>query len=289
MLIDYIVDYCNKTYRKNSCDDCNHPTGCKGDCKECLDEIHWLRRDGRQDYNCERLLNYYTCRYSFKYCSEISYALNEIDLGNYPRYDILSLGCGAAPGLMAFDYINQMAKKPIRYRGYDRNTLWEPIHDEVESYTMSKCSDVDAKLRLKDVFYVLLKNKSRSNYNVIIIQYLISHLYNTKQIYAIDKLLDGLIDNVLKYKRNDSPLLIIINDIDSNNKGRDCFWPFCNKVMNAGYQVNAIAKCFKPELHLKDATQYPYPHNKFSIPDDIKDYYKCAIECTSAQLIIEVR
>ena len=46
MLIDHIVDYCDKTYREYLCNDYNHQTYCGGNCKECLDEVHWLRQGG---------------------------------------------------------------------------------------------------------------------------------------------------------------------------------------------------------------------------------------------------
>lgn len=73
MLIDHLIDYCDDMHKchveSNPCNECNHPTGCQGDCKECFDEVHWLKRGGRRDYNCDHLLYFYTCRYSHKYCS----------------------------------------------------------------------------------------------------------------------------------------------------------------------------------------------------------------------------
>lgn len=189
---------------------------------------------------------------------------------------------------MAFEQLNRRTKKPIRYRGYDRNKLWKPIHDEIRSYFSGKRL-FDVKCFRKDVFDVLTLDTPRSNFNVIIIQYLLSHLYNTDQIDEIESLYEALISNVIAHKRDDSPLLIVINDIDSRNKGRDHFWPFLQKVKEAGYNGNVGAKCFKPECYLEESTQHDYDINKFSIPDNIKDDYKCAIECTSAQLIIEVR
>lgn len=210
-------------------------------------------------------------------------------MDNYPCYDILSLGCGAAPDLMVFDFLNQRAKKPIRYRGYDRNFRWKPIHDEIENYMACEYDYVDAKFKQKDVFDILLKDKQRPNYNVLIMEYLLSHLYNTSQISYINDLYSSIIDNVIAYKRSDSPFLIIINDIDGQNKGRDYFWSLQEEIEDAGYHCNVIARCFKPSLYLKGAERYPYDYNKFSIPAPIKEVYKCAIRCESAQLIIEVR
>jgi len=137
------------------------------------------------------------------------------------------------------------------------------------------------------VFDIFTEN-TYPNYNVLIIQYLLSHLYNTNQISEINNLYDSIIENVIAKKCDDSPFLIIINDIDHRG-GRDYFWPLYEKIKNAGYQTNVSAKCFKPELYLRDSSQYDSDVNKFVIEEDIKDFYKCAISCTSAQLIIEVR
>ncbi|NLB77480.1 MAG: hypothetical protein GX796_01155 [Clostridiaceae bacterium] len=167
--------------------------------------------------------------------------------------------------------------------------LWKPIHDEIKFYTLREYDNVDVKCRRKDVFDVLTKNKARRNFNVVIMQYLLSHLYNTCQISDIDDLYDNLIKYVLKYRHDDSPFLIIINDIDCRYKGRDHFWPLQQKIKRAGYHGNVTAKCFKPNVYLEGAERYFSDVNKFSIPDPIKEYYNCAIRCESAQLIIEVR
>lgn len=61
---------------------CNECTGynCSHNCKECLDDIHYHRNNIRSEYDCEKLLYYYLCCYSMKYCSEIVYSLCKVDL-----------------------------------------------------------------------------------------------------------------------------------------------------------------------------------------------------------------
>ncbi len=58
-------------------------------------------------------------------------ALDFVDISQYPYFSILSIGCGAAPDLMAFEEI--VEDKAIYYKGYDRNPLWRPIHDKLEA------------------------------------------------------------------------------------------------------------------------------------------------------------
>lgn len=46
------------------------------------------------------------------------YGLKQIELSEYPYFHILSLGCGGAPDLMAFQYMNY--NKKISYVGLDK-------------------------------------------------------------------------------------------------------------------------------------------------------------------------
>ena len=109
MLIDDLVEYCNEQYQSGECGACTGKdrcvNECDGNCKLCLDDIHFHEQQRRTQYDCERLLYYYVCRYSYKYCSEMIYALRQIDLSDYPYFHILSMGCGGAPDLMAFQYM----------------------------------------------------------------------------------------------------------------------------------------------------------------------------------------
>ena len=97
---------------------CTHPSGkCSGSCTDCLKEIQYHHSDGRTEYDCKNMLRYYTCHTIWKRCSEIMYALGTIDLEKYPRFNILSIGCGAAPDLMAFNKV--ASDKKISYTGID--------------------------------------------------------------------------------------------------------------------------------------------------------------------------
>ncbi len=294
MLPDHIMTFCDENYRKNitshPCATCNHPgnSECTESCQNCLDQIHWLRPGGRRDYQCANLLHYYTCKYFCKYNSEILYALEQINLSLYPEFRILSLGCGPAPDLAAIESINQEFQRNIFYRGVDRNTLWDSIHTEIANYFKSTLS-YDINFAYQDIFQALDMNKPRTGYNILVLQYFISHLYNTEQISQINSLYEAIIEKVVQHRFQDSPFLVIINDLDSRNKGRDYFWPFYKKLMAAGCNVNATAKRFGSDAYLENSTQYPQKANKYTILDDFRSRYNCALECTSAQLILELR
>lgn len=220
---------------------CNHPSGeCSGCCQICLDQVHWgPTRSERVDYDCPKLIYRYVNDFLERYEDNILTLLSDIDLRRYPCFNVLSIGCGAAPDLMALEHVRK--RKPVFYKGYDRNPLWEDIHNCIEEYANAS-SWLDADLYQEDIFEVFDEGMPKDEeYNVVVIQYLISHLYNTDQIDDINLLYQGII-NLLSYNRLDnSPFLIIINDIDSCNKGRDKFHILLNMLERAGYNGRATA------------------------------------------------
>ncbi len=169
-LINEVVSFCDSEYQNHICRGCISEQSCKKDCKNCLDDLHYHRNNIRDDYSCEHLLDYYMCRYSYKYCSEIMYALNNIDLSKYPYFHILSLGCGGSPDLMAFDYIN--SSKLIKYKGFDINNYWSKIHNFI-SRTCEKINIDTEYYRNYDVLN-FFENEIIEGCNVIVIEYLIS-------------------------------------------------------------------------------------------------------------------
>lgn len=288
MLILDLIRYCDEQYQNGHCDNCtgfdNCDNDCDGGCKLCLDDIHFHHNRRRDSYNCERLLYYYVCRYSYKYCSEMIYALNEVDLENYPYLHILSLGCGGAPDLMAFQYMNYHQR--LSYIGLDKNIYWEDIHNYIiDNFNEGKVSfkrDIDV-LQCFD-------NLEIKKCNVITIQYLISFFYKNEGEEGLRRWFEKLVNAIVKNKPENSPMLIIINDVDSINTGRDAFLLFAEEIKRAGHTLSRILrKRFKPDNYYEDSEQYDSNINLFNeITDDFQRRYCVAVSCESAQLILEV-
>ena len=281
-LLFKMVDYCDQMYLVSHCETCTGQN-CNHDCKECLDDIHFHHNRIRTAYDCQRLLYYYMCRYSFKYCSEIIYALKEINFRNYPYLSILSLGCGGAADLMAFDE-HFASDEYISYHGVDFNSYWDDIHAEItDLYPKASFS---TNFDVKQDMYKLRGD----NYNVIIIEYLISYLYSCdlSGIRCIEKLFDDLIKYVVRNKAHDSPLLIIINDVDSINKGRDEFIRLANKLEFLGYSIKKYKRHFKKNTYYSNSERYNSSQNLFKCSWDFQQEYCVALKCESAQMIIEV-
>lgn len=84
-------------------------------------------------------------------------------------------------------------------------------------------------------------------------------------------------------------MLIIINDVDSINTGRDAFPLFVNEIEKVGLNiVLEVRKRFKNHNYYENSEQYETKRNVFTIPEKFISNYCIAITCESAQLILEV-
>ncbi len=294
MLIDELVAACSEAYNNSdpgNCGvNCNNSDSCAGGCDYgdgCLEQVHWWpQKGGRSDYECDKLLCCYVQKYSQSYSQNVLSVASKINFDQYPRYDILSIGCGGAPDLMAFERLAE--GKSVYYKGFDRNKRWKGIHELIESYA-DETDNIEVNIKRRDIFEVLAENKpSRHSYNIVVIQFLISHLVNTNQINRITELYNGIINNVVSNRLQGSPFLFILNDIDTLNKGRNNFYRLIDLLEQNGYRGNSYAKSCYPNGDLgaqrwSDSRE----HNSFgNISYSFSQSYDLH---QGAQLIIELR
>jgi len=291
MLIQQLTDYCDHKIKK--CGDCgkrcSHPSGkCSGGCADCLKEIQYHRTNGRTEYDCPNMLRYYTCHTAWKRCSEILYALETIDLEKYPELNILSIGCGSAPDLLAFEQI--AGEKKIQYHGIDIESMWQEIHDFIK-WEDRKYDTMEVAFETQDI-YKVLANGDLSGYNVFVLQYMIAGHIHSDRAEKIDILFDELIDKIIMNKQSESPLLLIINDIDHKAWICDYFNLFTKKLRKRGLSFNADKRHFEPREDGENAGSKLYKSrtNRFleQIPAEHKDKYNAGDSCSAAQLIVEV-
>lgn len=297
MLIHEIVRFCDNEYRKSDfkhiCSDCNHPTECSKSCKNCLEEIHFPSKhpQGKKDYDCGNLINFYVCDYTNKYASEMLYLLRQSEkLKEIDEYHILSIGCGAAPDLMAFEqYTYEMNdSKRISYLGFDINDLWKPIHNKIKEYQSPKI--IKTRFKYEDVIPFFDECTIREA-NVIVLQYVISHFYNTGQIEAVQQFFSDLIKNVIETRKDGDPFVILINDVNSCNRGRDYFEDLVNILKNHNY--HGQYSCFYFDYRIQNYFQrYGEKHRRNNTLFDLDkidlDIYEPWMECSSAQMLIEI-
>ncbi len=298
MLINKVVDFCNDQFLLHKspsvCPDCKHLEKCSGGCKQCLTEIHFpsKTKNGKKDYDCRNLLNFYICDYSFKYASEIWYLLNSSKLiEEIDNYNILSIGCGGCPDLMAFDsYISNCSTlelKTISYLGIEKNELWKPIHDQISRYRNERI--LNTKYKYIDIFDCLAESITTST-NVLILQYLISHFYSIGQARKIDELFESLATNIAAKKIKNKPFVIIINDVNSKYRGRDKFMSLCSKLITADLHEVHSKYYFNYGIQY-DGQKYGNSHSSSDVLYDVPDkliMYNPWKNCSSAQLLIEL-
>lgn len=297
MLIHEIVKFCDNEYRnvdtEHLCKNCNHPTQCSGSCKSCLEQVHYPDKypNGKKDYDCKNMINFYVCDYINKYASEMLYLLRKSEiLKEIYEYHILSIGCGAAPDLMAFEqYINETSQPhKICYYGVDVNDLWQNIHDRIKMYS----SDAIAKTGFKyedAVEYFDTKHIKRTN--VIVLQYVISHFYNTGQIEEIQNFFSNLVKNVIENRNQGEPFAILINDVNSCRRGRDLFSDLVSILEDNKFECQFNKFYFDYRIQ-NEFQKYGEKHPKNDILFNLDcidlDIYEPWERCSSAQMLIEI-
>lgn len=296
MLIHEIVEFCNNQFRNSDtdhiCQDCTHPTKCSGNCKNCLEQIHYPTRypNGKKDYDCENLINFYVCDYTNKYASEMLYLLRQSKkLKEIKEYHIISIGCGAAPDLMAFEqYVNETNQShKISYCGIDVNPLWQNIHDRIKRYNSEI---IKTKFKIKDATKYF-NNHQIKDTNVIVLQYVISHFYNTGQISDIKRFFTDLVKNVIDNKVYKEPLIVLINDVNSCYRGRDFFEGLVRILKENKFKARYYPFYFDYRIQnefQKFGDKHPRNNTLFDLDGIDLDIYEPWKECSSAQMLIEI-
>lgn len=165
MLIEEILDYCNNEYtqKRGCCKNCNHPCRCPDSCAECLRQIHYehAQPEARHSYDCNYLANYYVCKYSLKYASEMYYALSGLEnLASAQKLNVFSIGCGPCTDLFALNYLSENGDykyEKLNYIGVDilRET-WGKIHNKIAQSAFTSYG-INAKYIYCDIQIVLDK------------------------------------------------------------------------------------------------------------------------------------
>jgi hypothetical protein len=108
----------------------------------------------------------------------------------------------------------------------------------------------------------------------------------------INFLFDEIIYKLIAKKAEESPLLLIINDIDHKTWICDYFNLFIKKQRGHGLTFSYNKRHFEPHEDGNNAGSKIYKSrvNKFTsmIPAEHREKYKAHASCSAAQLIVEV-
>jgi len=312
MLIEEITAYCDNEYTHNRiyhvCRECRElGIKCRGNssvgCANCLDAIHYYHgKEAMQDYICPNLINFYTCRFSYKYASEIISLLEVTTLfDDDNNIRIMSIGCGPCPDLMALETFlkkRELSTGKISYVGLDINEIWKPIHNKIKEYYKDKIN-----IEIDFLYNDAIDNFDETfinNTNIIILQYLFSSIYNTKKydeealaeiVARIETFLDKLILRIIFFSKHDIPFAIIINDVNSCNCGRDFIDYLTQKIRDCNLSNISTKRYYFNSCYKRDENQtFGRAHREndilYDIPSNQKKYDP-RLKCTSVQLLID--
>lgn len=291
MLIKYITEYCNLKYdNKIKCSNCSYNKYCPDDCGKCLEYIHFPNKAPKiKKYDCPNMANFYTCKYAYKYMSELVYALNQLkDLKEISNLKVMSIGCGPCTDLFALDYVDEKGEyefKSLEFRGIDpAKMVWEDIHENIKKHSNDK---YDIRFYYKDIIeYVDIIVAKKWVPDLIIFQYVFSdmekHCSKEKFVSFISKIAN-FINNDMKENT-----YIIINDINlttTKGGGRERFDELLDKISNYNsrkYHFNNNNKT----KHYEYGEEYKSNNLVLNVPDYLLSYDPY-ISCASAQLIIK--
>lgn len=295
MLIDYLVNTCKQDFNMRTCFPCNHPCQCPnpGYCKDCLEEIHYPARhpQGKHDYDCLRLMDFYVCDYSYKYASEYLYLLNATHAPELlQEYFIVSVGCGPCTDLIAWEKYNHDSEqnKEIRYLGVDLNKGWSEIHNSVKCYCAEEShQDIKTGFVYEDVSS-LPEDLNYGRVNIISLQYVVSSIFQAGGGEAVYSFFDLLVNKIVLRRNLANPFLILINDVNSNKMGRDCFIYIVDALNH--YGISSLKQLWYFNRNIINPGQcYGNKHNSsdilFPVSSDA-EYFQPWEFCSSAQLAV---
>ena len=283
MEVNDIVRFCDSNWESPKCSKgCDNI--CQGHCIKCLEHIHKVYTHDRT-YNCPNIVHCYTCKYIYKYSSEIYHILKLLcrTLKIAKQVRATSIGCGPASelfGLCQYRSTHKLEFK-IEYKGFEETELWKPIHTRV--CQMNTVDTID--FIYSDVFEYYKQNEDYPN--LLILNYVISDVvrrYPIEKRYSFLQSLVELIENMPKGS------FVLVNDINlgNNEKGARYYHSIiCQKLQAKGIQIKDIKLHFKSSLpyYFHYGNEMPNNHIVGNIPNDIEAKYDPWDECRSAALI----
>jgi hypothetical protein len=238
---------CDKNYNSLPC--C-HPEPYQCNCSDCMRKDFHERPD---IYNCEKKANYYVLNYGPSFTSEIYhyFTASQILENNFNQktVNILSLGCGFAPDLLALErYIfNNNLSINFHYHGLEISPAWITTRSS-HTNTTFLIEDVSNNINFTDfdiIFIVKLFSTLRKN-----------NLHNQFLISLNNAISSQLVSNSY----------VIFIDINSIHMGRDDFHDSVKGLFGSYHQYYSG---YQPPYYESSWTKIEQQDIVFSIPDSL--------------------
>lgn len=302
MLIDYILNNCNDRYVghdfSTTCTDCTCGTFCEHSCEKCLHYIHSPHKAPPnypdRKYDCSNMADMYTCKYSYRYTSEMIYALKRLnDARSKKELKVLSFGCGPCTDLMALDYLREKriySYEKLSYRGVDYSRdVWKLVHQDIKDYNNEH---VTAKFFYEDACILMDKISSGTWIpDIITFQYVLSDMQKHTGKNATNAFIGRLATFINDHMASGS--YVVLNDANFGidyGGGREYFDRLFNRIhyadMRKGRFHNDNRSFTYPYGEDSDG-EFLYNKNIFKWNKEWENRYTPFDTCASAQMIIK--
>lgn len=302
-MINAIMTRCDVRYQtgnnRNGCEHCTYGQFCPHNCADCLNHIHTPTRAPQgapqRNYDCRHMADYYVCKYSCRYASEMIYAFQRLQSIEHKEHiKVLSFGCGPCTDLMALDYLRKEGTlnfNTLQFLGVDYSQeVWQNVHADIEDQTPG---DVEVHFYYQDACD-FMGAIARGEWipDLVTFQYFFSDMqkHSEKQkILEFIRVFSEFANNNMS-----SGSYIVLNDINLSvglGGGREYFEKLYNLLINCDKRYGR----FRNDNPGKKTFKYgDYSVGEFKLNNNFFDlrpwaYYNPFDSCASAQMLIKRR
>ena len=239
----------------------------------------------------------YTCKYAFRYASEIVYALRRFkDLINKEHMNVISFGCGPCTDLFALDYLKrngEMHFKTIEYRGIDYSkNVWCHIHDDIKTFEADEYKITFSYENICQSIHKLFHDTWDPD--LIVFQYVLSDMH--KHTGTIET--ESFINTFSEYynKKVLPNTYTILNDINLGNDyggGREYFDLLCDKIESSTVKKgrfrndNSKSSYYPYGYTYGETSDGEFSDNRILFNSNMWQKYSPFKSCASAQMLIK--
>lgn len=302
-MINAIMTRCDARYQTeahcNSCEHCTYGQFCPHNCADCLDYIHTPTHAPlgapQRNYDCRHMADYYVCKYTCRYVSEMIYAFRRLQsITNKEHIQVLSFGCGPCTDLMALDYLRNEGTfnfNTLQFLGVDYSQeVWQNVHNDINN---QRPQGVDVHFYYQDVCdFIANLVQSRWIPDLVTFQYFFSDMQKHSQWQEISR----FIREFSEFANNNmsSGSYIVLNDINLSIRyggGREYFDELFNYLINCDNRLGRFRNDNPGRTayrygELSDG-EFPSNNNLFDLRPWA--YYSPYDTCASAQMLIKRR
>ena len=289
-MITQIAEKCNNRYTTHMCTNCSYTDNCPHNCEKCLEYIHFPQRaPAPRKYDCKRMADYYFCKYSHKYSSELIYAFSSLEgLAQKTYLSVLSIGCGPCTDLLALEHLYNTGVYSffnLDYIGIELvPDVWSNIYNDIYNNMPPFWTKRIVAANICDYLNVMQHDKWRPD--LISLQYVFSDMQKHEERSRIESM---ICDLASYFDSCENGTYLVCNDINLSTfygGGREYFDDLLSHV-NSNQQYYKKHFCNSNKNNHFDYG-VEWEDNKLIVnPPETLSQYSPFMSCASAQMIIK--